>query len=249
MKRLRIFFIDRLKLRLLRFGWAISKVSEKEEAALTLALISKFKISHVIDIGANSGQYALSIQNSDWKGKIESYEPDPITFTRLIRNSKPFENWDVHQFAVVNALNMESKIRLNIASNSGYSSSILKANETLYNFYPHISFENTVDVPTISLIGILGKFRNFEAILLKCDVQGYERELFKDLDLSELSRVQVIHVEISNYGMYENEWDLEECLHYFSSAGFKLFALLNEDISTEYGSIQFNLFFVREEVA
>ena len=45
-------------------------------------------IDLVLDVGANSGQYALSLRRFGYKNKIISFEPGSEAYLNLIKNSK-----------------------------------------------------------------------------------------------------------------------------------------------------------------
>ena len=55
------------------------------------------KINLVLDIGANSGQYAMSLRRFGYKNKIISFEPLNKCYQQLLINSAKDQLWSVYE--------------------------------------------------------------------------------------------------------------------------------------------------------
>lgn len=88
------------------------------------AILEKYQINIVLDVGANEGQFAADLRHIDYKGRIVSFEPIASAFAVLKQASLSDPNWDVHQIAL-GSHNGEQKI--NVADVSVFTS-FLKSN-------------------------------------------------------------------------------------------------------------------------
>ena len=84
--------------------------------------IDSLGINLVFDIGANSGQFASSVLEHGFKGKIISFEPTSSAYKLLCKNSNSFQNWIVHERTAIG--DRCGSVKINIAGNEAASSSI-----------------------------------------------------------------------------------------------------------------------------
>jgi len=61
--------------------------------ARILEFFSIYKISTVLDVGANIGQFAMGLRESGYKRRIISFEPLSEAYSHLLINSKNDPNW------------------------------------------------------------------------------------------------------------------------------------------------------------
>lgn len=52
-----------------------------------VVIIKHLKVDHIIDVGANKGQYALKMRSLGYQGKISSFEPLKKAFQILQKNA------------------------------------------------------------------------------------------------------------------------------------------------------------------
>src|SRR5271154_6586030 len=78
-----------------RFGWEI----QKKQVHLIDFIKSK-KITTVLDVGANQGQYATGLRVRGYREKIVSFEPDPGAFGQLKAKAEPDPKWSVRNLAI-----------------------------------------------------------------------------------------------------------------------------------------------------
>jgi FkbM family methyltransferase len=180
------------------------------------------KIDGILHIGAHFGEEYETYESNDIKNLI-FFEPVPVTFEKLK------EKLNGKAMLVNTALgNSEGKISMNVeTANNGQSSSILKPALHLLQ-YPHIKFEDTVEVNITTLDnfmtsyysnGFMGEAPKYN--MINIDVQGYELEVFKGAEKT-LEHIDYIISEINNVHLYENGTLLNELIDFLSFYNFKL---------------------------
>jgi FkbM family methyltransferase len=246
MLRSRMFqaFTSRLKQFLLEHGIHVGKSINSDETKLVLDSLSRNGIDTVLDVGANSGQFAMRLLKSEFVGSILSFEPDPKVFAKLKRSCMGYKNWHGENCAVVGEVDLSGNVVLNVASNSGFSSSLRTPTELLNQTYGHIKFVEKIEVEAVSINTILEKISS-SSVFLKADVQGSERDIFQGLNFELFKNIKGILLEVSHIEIYEGEWLFSDALDFFHSQGFHLSAFSMEDYSRETGAIQSNLIFER----
>lgn len=160
------------------------------------------KIDGVLHIGAHFGEEYETYESNKIKNLI-FFEPVPVTFEKLK------EKLNGKAILINTALgNSEGKITMNIeTANGGQSSSILKPALHLAQ-YPHIKFEDTVEVNITTLDkfmlefysnGFIGEPPKFN--MINIDVQGYELEVFKGA-IKTLENIDYIITEVNRDVVY-----------------------------------------------
>ena len=162
------------------------------------ALIERYAVDTIIDVGANRGQWAISLAKNFPNVKIHSFEPLPVIFEYLELTAQDNKNWNVYNLGV----GSKNKVaRINIASNSGLSSSFLEStNHSIV--HPDIRFEKNdaeIEIVTLDNFMCFGS-RNF----LKIDTGGYENSVLDGIS-KKLKLISVIEIESSFTPMYEGE--------------------------------------------
>lgn len=160
------------------------------------------KISNVIDVGANIGQFGLDIRRHGYRGQIISYEPVRETFELLFKNTLRHQPWKAFQMALGAE---ESQLNINVSGNAALSSSILEMNALHLDNFPNSETvaKQRISISTLDTqLEILGL--RPEEIMLKMDVQGFEAEVLKGATDS-LSKIPLCYLEVSIAPLYEGE--------------------------------------------
>jgi FkbM family methyltransferase len=123
--------------------------------------------------------------------------------------------------------NYEGKISMNVeTANNGQSSSILKPALHLLQ-YPHIKFEDTVEVNITTLDnfmtsyysnGFMGEAPKYN--MINIDVQGYELEVFKG-GAKTLENIDYIITEVNRDVVYHQCPFIDDLDLFLSKFGFK----------------------------
>ena len=153
---------------------AIDKFGVETNRSITLQrFFSEHNIDHVIDAGANIGQFGQLISGKRYKNRIWSFEPVSSVFLALQDVSRGSQNWNVGQFALGQA---DGTLEINVPSNHSLSSFLRPS--ALMASYDNIGDLATETVQIKRLDDVL---RNDPAkkILLKADVQGFEKQVLE----------------------------------------------------------------------
>lgn len=186
-------------------------------------LLENHNINLIIDVGANSGQYALQNFNNGFKGHIISFEPVSKVYADLKKKIYKNKNWTAYNFGLGEK---EEELPINISENT-YSSSILDIMPSHVNGAPESKYihKETINIKTLdSVFNSIVKEK--ENVLLKLDVQGYEKQVL-DGATASLNKIKGIQIEMSIQELYKNEILFDEMILFLKKKGFNLSSLEN----------------------
>lgn len=181
-------------------------------------LFNDFNI--IIDVGANQGQFSIASSFFFPKAKIFAFEPSKRVFSQLIENTKYIPNISTFQLAlgdkvgtvsfyeneyslVNSALEMSNYQKEQIPEYSKTTITEIEVN-TLDNIFK----SNIIKMPQ-------------DKILLKLDVQGYEKTVL-DGAINSLNQIDYLLFETSFTELYKGELLFPEMHSFLSSKGFEL---------------------------
>jgi FkbM family methyltransferase len=186
-------------------------------------MLYQHRIDTVLDVGANEGQYALSLRELGFRGRIISFEPLEMAHQRLQRSAVKDASWIISPRTAIG--NQEGEIELNLASN-GASSSILPMLEAHQRAAPDVGYIGTEMVPISRLDrvaqGFLGEARN---IFLKVDAQGFELQVLQGA-ADVITRITGAQLELSLVPLYEGQALFSELVEWMLTQGFSIWGIL-----------------------
>ena len=204
------------------------------------------KVNLCIDVGANIGQYGLSLLRNGYGGHILSIEPQPSAHSQLVNNAKDCPKWIVADPCVVG--DFEGDIVFQIAANS-FSSSVLKMNKKHIEAAPESAPMGTITIPQYKLNSIVERHLNildFKYVYLKLDTQGYEKNILNGISESLWSKIVYVELELSLVELYSEQELFGYYLEYLRSREFILINLQSEFTDVKTGEIlQLNGLFKR----
>jgi len=184
-------------------------------------LLKDYRIDLVLDVGANTGQYARQLRELGYKGRIVSFEPLSSAVAELRRAAAYDANWQVRNHAC-GAENGKREIR--VAANN-QSSSFLPMKAEHLDAFPDSCYIGTEVVEIKRLDTIFEEVAGPGAkIWLKLDVQGFEAAVVEGSS-GCLERIRAIQAEVSLQAMYEGETTLIDFLPLMTQKGFLLVGL------------------------
>lgn len=184
----------------------------------------------IYDAGAHKGQFALACALYYPQVKIYSFEPVPKTFEALCANTRI----ERRIIPIAGALGSTEGMLDFYQNQYTHASSALKVSDLQKQLMPQTSDYRPIRVPVHPLDHWTAKWRQQKPILLKMDVQGYEKEVLKGASLS-LPDIDYILLESSFQPLYEGEPVFEEMHDLLRTLGYTLVAPLG---FLESGSLQ-----------
>jgi FkbM family methyltransferase len=184
-------------------GWDVVRYNNQNSASKALVQqLRLHRIDTVLDVGANAGQYAGSLRDAGYGGRVFSFEPLESAHAQLLRAATKDLDWKVAPRMALG--NEDGTLAIHVAANS-WSSSALKMLDTHLRADPASRYvaEESVRVARLDRIatelGISG-----ENLFLKIDVQGFERQVL-DGAAGLRPRIKGVQLELSLVPLYEGQ--------------------------------------------
>lgn len=230
-----------------RFGYNIVPKWQTPELAMAnrlQGLLAHYGIQHVIDVGANKGQYYKFLRNSvRFRGPIDSFEPAPRLGAALQVASTSDSQWRVHAVALGAQPGTQ---RLNLAPSTDFSSFLQPlASES---FAGRNTVAEEVDVPVSTLDLQFPDARKLRTTFLKLDTQGYDLEVLKG-GQGATTVIPLLQTEVSFRPIYHGTPSFLESLAALSNLGYAvadMFAV-GSDVPAG-GAYEFDMIMVRKDL-
>lgn len=213
----------------------------------TVKILNTFSFDKVLDIGANTGQFAESLIDFGFKGEIVSFEPTTSPYNKLIRRVSKYKNWKLAEKCAIG--DFDGSIAINISKNSLFNS--IKKIGTEYSSYnPGSSIIDKEKVQIYKLDSLQNKYFNKnENIFLKIDTQGFEKEVLKGA-IEVLKYVKGIKIEIPLQPIYDDvSWSAMGIFNFFEEKGFVCISLNEVAVNNETGTVhEIDGIFINQEL-
>ncbi len=186
--------------------------------------LQQHHVNVVLDVGANSGQYATGLRQAGFEGRILSFEPLSEPFSLLERKASKDPLWDCERCALGND---DGTISINVAANAGESSSVLPMLKSHQDAFPWANYKDVEEVPIFRLDSKVSEVLGpTDVAFLKIDVQGFEKEVLAGAESTVNDRCVGVQLELSLIPLYEGAMLIREALDLVHSLGFTLTGLL-----------------------
>jgi len=209
------------------------KIFPNEDLRRRKKLLDHYEITKILDVGANSGQYALETFRLGYKGEIFSFEPVNSTYKYLEKQTKRSAKWRAYNYGFGDK---EESLEMNLSQNT-YSSSLL---EIMPNHVKSAPESKVVGKEVVMIKTIDSVFNNFidekDKVLLKIDVQGFEKKVL-DGAIKSLDKIEGIQIEMSLEVLYQEEVLYIEMINFLKSLGFELHSLENGFFDKKTGKL------------
>ena len=207
-----------IKAQFRRAGYELRRFDPTASAAARrLGAIRRGRVSLVVDVGANTGQYASDLRMFGYRGRIVSLEPLTEPFTALAARAAGDPAWEVMKLAAGAA---PCRMPMRVSANSA-SSSFLEATPLHVASEPGATPEGQEEVQVVRLDETLRDLAApDERLMLKLDLQGFELPAI-DGAAGLLTAVHVMELELSLAAMYEQQALLPEAMLRVMDLGFR----------------------------
>jgi FkbM family methyltransferase len=208
------------------------------------AMLRRFAIDVVLDVGANTGQYGASLRKAGYTRRIVSFEPLAAAHAQLTVRARHDSLWTVHPRCAVG--NTSGQVEINVAQNS-VSSSIRPMLAAHYEAAPESRFVATERVDLIKLDSVFGQYASpASRTWLKIDTQGFEKEVLDGAAASAPS-ISAVQLELSLVPLYDGQSLWEYFLARMQSEGYELWAFIPGFSDVRTGrSLQIDVVFARD---
>lgn len=191
----------------------------------------------MIDVGANTGQFAESLYDFGYSKEVISFEPVSFCHNILRKRSKHNKKWTIAERCAIGE--KDGSISINISKGSVFSS-ILKIKEWYAKSNPVSEVVKTEEVNLFRLDSILEKYSNNlenKRVLLKIDTQGYEQQVLEGAS-GLFDHVSGIKIEIPLNPIYENVGlTFYKTLSFLEKKGFMPYSFNNEGVNLRTGQV------------
>lgn len=211
------------------------------------AILGNQGVNLVLDVGANAGQFGLSLRASGYAGRIVSFEPLESARRILVAASAADERWEVADRAAIG--HEEGELDLHVSANS-VSSSALEMLDMHLRSAPGSRYVGVERVALRRLDALAAPYmRPDAAVFLKIDTQGFEDRVL-DGAAGILPKVTAIQLELSLVPLYVGQKLLPEMLERLRVLGFSPWAFWPAFVEPESGrTLQVDATFVRSRRA
>jgi FkbM family methyltransferase len=210
--------VERARLLVHRAGFDVKRDDFKHNFVPAL---KQHDVTDVLDIGANTGQFATELRRADVGGRIVSVEPLRTAFDVLAARASGDASWICEQAAVSDR---PGSLTINVAGNS-VSSSVLPMTDRHAAAAPTSQYVASEEVPATTVDDLVARHGlEPERTLLKIDVQGYEMAVLSGA-VETLPRFAAVRTEMSLVPLYEGQALLPELITHLTARGFELWSV------------------------
>lgn len=205
-----------------RFGFDIVRYEPKSHPlARRKQLLDSYNVDLVLDVGANTGQYATELREIGYRGRIVSFEPLSSAYRVLSEMSAGDMLWDTYNHALGDE---EGDATINIAGNS-WSSSLLDMLPAHVESEPESKYigEEEIHIKTLDSV-YPAIVKDAQQVYLKIDTQGFEEHVINGAKVS-LKSIGTVQLEMSLTPLYASELLFDEMYQKLADEGYELVAL------------------------
>lgn len=204
-------------------------------------LLEDERIDLVLDVGANTGQYASDLRALGYQGMICSFEPVQRSFEQLKSAFQGDPQWRGWRLALgdqtgemtINVVPSLTEMSSLLTPRGGWTG--LEEEQVQVRRLDEIFDEASADVPN-------------PRVLLKMDTQGFDLSVFEGA-AGCLERVQGLESELSVRPLYRDMPSYTEALSAYQAAGFTLAHVSVVSRTAEGELAELNCFMKRAEDA
>lgn len=187
-------------------------------------VLRELRISCVLDVGANEGQYALELRRAGYEGEIVSFEPVPDTLETLRGRAEGDPRWRVHPYALGSE---DTSAEIHVSNATVYSSFLAS------NAYGRKRVPDSIGVARREKVAIRRLDSVFDEVtshvpdrrcFLKTDTQGFDLEVFRGAG-DRIGEIQGLQSEIAAIPIYQGVPPMAEVLATYERCGFGLTGL------------------------
>jgi FkbM family methyltransferase len=187
------------------------------ESGRLAAMLAHHGVNLVLDVGANTGQFASNLRRSGYNGRMLSFEPLEEAHARLVSAARGDPHWEVAPRGAIGEQNGE--IEIHVSGNS-FSSSVLEMLDTHADAAPASRYIASERVRISTLDDSVGSALGLGVVpFLKIDTQGYEEKVLNGA-AETLAKVRGVQLELSFVPLYQGQQLFDPLLERLRALGF-----------------------------
>lgn len=186
----------------------------------------------IIDVGANTGQFAQKMRKLFPGVMIYSFEPVPEAYETLIDTFKADNKFKAFNLALGDK-ELETVFYLNEFSPS---SSFLEMNYLHTSNFPFTKRTKEINVSIKRLDDVFANCLIEYPLLIKLDVQGYESEVIKG-GIATISKTDLLISEVSFYHLYEGQPLFDDIYAQLKNLGLHYAGNFDQLVSPQNGTV------------
>ncbi|KAA2239906.1 FkbM family methyltransferase [Chitinophaga agrisoli] len=198
------------------------------------------QLNMIIDAGANQGQFAIAASHYYPHAHIHSFEPLPDVYRTLQQNTRKISGISTYNLALGSSSGCLAFYR----NAYTHASSALQVSELQKHMVPQTACADEITVPVKRLDDLLPTIPFDAPVLLKMDVQGFEKEVLKGAAHS-LRHIDYLLFETSFEPMYDGEPLFDEMHNFVKDLGFDLIGPVGFLQSDKLQILQMDLLYKR----
>ena len=183
--------------------------------------LKDMNIKTILDIGANTGQFALQFHRLFPDAKLYSFEPLEDCYNELKKRMRKVDNFEAFNMALAD-INGELEFHRNEHSPS---SSVLPMADLHKQNYPYTGKDAVIKVQSVRLDDVAKDLKIKDNLLIKIDVQGFEDKVIVGGE-NTIKQAKILIIETSFQPLYigqplfEDMYDLlKQDFRYIGSLG------------------------------
>lgn len=185
-------------------------------------MLASHGVDVVLDVGANTGQFARSLREAGYQGRLVSFEPLSTAHAQLLRVSDRDTRWDIAPRVAIG--DHEGEVEMHIAGNS-VSSSVLDMLDSHAKAAPDSAYVANEHTRLSRLDTMARAYLPPGAVpFLKIDTQGYEDRVL-DGAAEILDTICGLQLELSFVPLYEGQQLYEALVERLRALGFSIWAI------------------------
>ncbi len=185
-------------------------------------LLECLDCKHIVDIGANKGQFALVARRCFPRARIDTFEPLAEPADRFTKIFADDINTKLHRCAIGAK---QATMTIHISERDD-SSSLLPIGPIQSELFPHTGEREVRETQVFPLHEAIDAASLSSPALLKIDVQGFELEVLKGCN-AMLNRFSYVYVECSFVELYIGQAMAHEVIDYLHDHEFTLAGAYN----------------------
>ena len=208
-----------------------------------VSLLQRHGVNVVFDVGANRGQYAQSLRQLGYRGRIVSFEPVPGAFRKLEKAAAADDDWQVRPFG----LGSETAT-MPISVEWITMNSLLPPTDYAREAFPRFDRTGTEDIEIRRLDAVMDEAMDGienPRPYLKMDTQGFDLQVFAGAG-KRIAEFVGMQSEVAVLQLYEGSPRMAEAVTAYEAAGFEVSGLYPVTWEPESGRLlEFDCVLVR----